>query len=101
MDFFAFLWLTSLTVLLPLAGMRYSMEMKRRRWELEARATEDDLTLGELRRLIREEIRAELDAERSDQPDRSRAAERWLDEWEDEADDRYADASVRRRVSQR
>lgn len=101
MDFFAFLWLTSLTVLLPLAGMRYSMEMKRRKMEMEAASADEGMTLGELRRLIREEIRAELDAQRDDQPDRSNAAERWPDEWEDEADDRYAATSVRRRVSQR
>ncbi len=58
MDFFAFIWLMSLTVLLPLGIIKLSMDHKRAKMEIERRASSspDSLTTSELRDLIREAV---------------------------------------------
>ncbi len=58
MDFFAFMWLMSLTVLLPLGVVKLMMDFKRARLELKGQdaPTSNSLTTSELKAMIREAV---------------------------------------------
>jgi hypothetical protein len=55
MEFFVFIWLVSLTVLLPLAVVKITTDYKRQRLEMEHAKMEarEGMTLGELKTIIR------------------------------------------------
>lgn len=58
MGFFEFVWLFSLTVLLPFAIVKMSADVKRRRIEAEKEGAgvQDALTVRELKRIIRDTV---------------------------------------------
>lgn len=56
MAFFEFIWMFSLTILLPLAIIKMTMDYKRQQAEAQNEANQAGLTLGELKRIVRDTV---------------------------------------------